>query len=51
MWAILKINNKQSNYLKKDLEKILGDNIIFYRPKISIQKYKKNKLFSKEYSL
>ena len=51
MWAILKINNKQSNYLKKDLEKILGDNIIFYKPKISIQKYKKNKLFSKEYSL
>ena len=51
MWAIFKINNKQSIYLKKDLEKILGKNIIIYKPKISVQKYKKNKLFSKEYSL
>ena len=51
MWSVLKINKKEIEFLKQDFKKKLGNDIIFYNPKIIIQKYKKNKLFSKEYSL
>ena len=51
MWGVFKIDQKKTNLLKKDFKKILGDDIIFYNPKILVQKYKNNKLLSKEYNL
>ena len=51
MWSVFKIDQKKINLLKEDFRKLLGDDIIFYNPKIVLQNYKKNKLFSKEYSL
>ena len=51
MWAVFKINKKQEILLNEDLKKKLGENIIFYKPKMVLQQYKNNKLFSKEYNL
>ena len=51
MWSILKIDKKKVRFLKEDFKKKLGSEIVFYSPKIQVQKYKKNKLYSKEYSL
>lgn len=51
MWSVLKIDKKKLEFLKRDFKEKIGDEVIFYNPKILIQKYKKNKLFSKEYSL
>ena len=51
MWSVLKIDKKKLEFLKRDFKEKIGDEAIFYNPKILIQKYKKNKLFSKEYSL
>ncbi len=51
MWAILKINRKKFGILKKDLKDKLGTDIIFYNPKLLIQKYKNNRLINKEFNL
>ncbi len=51
MWSVFKIDQKKINLLKEDFKKLLGDDIIFYNPKIILQNYKNNKLFSREYSL
>tara|TARA_Y100000992_G_C20982394_1_gene357938 strand:+ start:53 stop:550 length:498 start_codon:yes stop_codon:yes gene_type:complete len=51
MWAILKVDKNNLNYLEKDFKKKLGNEINIYSPKLIIQKYKKNKLTSKEFSL
>ena len=51
MWSILKCNLKEKELLKQDFQKILGKSFKMYSPKIIFQKYKKNKLISKEYKL
>lgn len=51
MWAIIKIDRKKINFLKQDLSIKLGKEIDFYNPKLLMQKYIKNKLFSKEINL
>ena len=51
MWAIIKIDYKKLNFLKKDLTKKLGTNLQFYYPKLIVEKYKNNKLIKKEFSL
>ena len=51
MWAILKVDINNLNYLEKDFKKKLGNEINIYSPKLIIQKYKKNKLTSKEFTL
>ena len=51
MWGIFKIDKKKINLLRKDIKKKLGKDVLFYNPKILIEKYKNNKLFSKEYNL
>lgn len=51
MWHIIKIDKKKFEFLKQDFKKKIGNDIIFYNPKFLVQKYKKNKLLSKEYSL
>tara|TARA_B110001450_G_scaffold249465_1_gene266899 strand:- start:692 stop:1189 length:498 start_codon:yes stop_codon:yes gene_type:complete len=51
MWTIIKFDKKNFNLLKHDLNKKLGKNFIIYRPKILIQKYKNNKLISKEFEI
>lgn len=44
MWAILKINTKELNLLKKDLENKIKDKVEIYFPQIKIEKYfNKNK--------
>ena len=47
MWVILKIDKKKLNILKKEFSKKLDEKIIFYQPKIKIEKYIKNKLENK----
>jgi hypothetical protein len=51
MWAIIKIDRKKINFLEKDFSKKLGNDFKIYRPKLSINKYKKNKLINKEFYL
>ncbi len=51
MWAILKFDKKNLSLLKKDLKNKLDKNLKFYSPKIKIQKFKNNKLVSKELNL
>ena len=51
MWTVIKFEKKQINFLREDLTKKLGSNYKIYIPKIKIQKYKKNKLISKEVSV
>ena len=51
MWTIIKSNKKKINFLKKDLCKNLGSDFIIYNPKILVERYKKNKIFKKEFDL
>lgn len=51
MWAIVKLDVKNIEFFKKDLEKKLGNDFVMYNPKLLLQKYKKNKLINKEISL
>ena len=37
MWGVFKIDQKKINLLKEDFKKLLGDDIIFYNPKINLQ--------------
>ena len=51
MWAIIKFDKKNLNFLKKDFSNKLGKNFTIYNPKLSIQKYKYNKPTYKEFNL
>ena len=51
MWTIIKFDKNRLDFLKKDLEKKLGKDFIIYKPKLLIQKYKKNKSTSREVNL
>ncbi len=51
MWTILKFDKKRINFLKKDFTKKLGKDFVIYSPKLSIQKYKNNKLVNREFNL
>ena len=51
MWTIIKFNNKQLSFLKKDLEKKLDPECKFYIPKLLLKKIKKKKIIKKEINL
>tara|TARA_B100000029_G_C17437063_1_gene910066 strand:- start:207 stop:704 length:498 start_codon:yes stop_codon:yes gene_type:complete len=51
MWAVLKFKKNSFSILKEDLSKKLGKDFKIYIPKIRIQKYKNNKLITKELNL
>jgi len=51
MWTVLKFDKKKFNLMLADMKKKFGDNVIIYRPKILVQKYKNNKLVTKEIDL
>tara|TARA_B100000029_G_scaffold122774_1_gene116360 strand:+ start:467 stop:964 length:498 start_codon:yes stop_codon:yes gene_type:complete len=51
MWTILKFDKKNLALLERDLKKKLGNDLKIYIPKLRIQKYKKNKLISKDINL
>ena len=51
MWTIVKFDKKYLELLKKDFKEKLGEDFFIYSPKLSIQKYKNNKLISKEFNL
>ena len=51
MWTILKFNKRELNILKEGLKQKLGENFQIYIPKLKIQKFKNNKLVSKDYNL
>jgi len=51
MWVILKVDKKKINILKKEFSKKLDKEIIFYQPKIKIEKYRKNKLENKDVNI
>ena len=51
MWTIIKYDTKFIEILKKELKNKIDSDIKFYNPKISVQKFKKNKLIYKEYDL
>ena len=48
MWTVIKFDKKKINLLQQDLLKYIGKDCVFYRPKIQIQKYYKNKLIKLE---
>ncbi len=48
MWIILKIDKKKFNLLKQDFKKRIGEDVTFYKPKMKISTYFKNKLVNKE---
>ena len=51
MWTIIKFDNKSVDTLKQEFFQKLGEESVFYTPKIFVQKYKNNKLVNKEYNL
>lgn len=51
MWTILKFEKKNYNLLKNELRSKLGEDLIFYTPKILIKKFIKNKIFKRELDL
>mgnify|MGYP001204780889 CR=1 FL=1 len=51
MWTIVKIDKKKFPLLKEDFQIKLGKSCIFYCPKFLFQKYRNNKLLSKEFDL
>ena len=48
MWAVIKFDKKNFHLLKEDFLKKIGKEFIIYRPKILIQKYKKDQIQPKE---
>ena len=48
MWAIIKYEKKLFETFKKELKKKIDNKVQFYRPKILLQKYNRNKLINKE---
>jgi len=48
MWTVIKFDKKKYYLLLRELKDKLGGDCVIYRPKILIQKYKKNKLIDKE---
>ncbi len=51
MWTIIKFDKKYSQLLKSSLKNKIGKDLIFYSPILLIEKFKKNKLIKKEFSL
>ena len=51
MWTVIKFKKQNFNLFKEDLKSKVGKDFIIYRPKILIQKYKKNKLINKEFEI
>ncbi len=51
MWTVVKFDKKNFHLLKEDFKKKIGTEYIIYRPKILIQKNKKNKLINEEFNL
>ena len=51
MWAVLKFKTNSFSILQEDLNKKLGNDFKIYIPKIRIQKYKNNKLITKDLNL
>jgi hypothetical protein len=49
MWTIIKFDKKKLGSLKEDLKKKLDKDLIFYTPKLLIQKYKNNKIIQKKF--
>ena len=51
MWIILKFHKKKISFLKKDFKEKLGNDIIFYSPKLLIEKINNKKIVKKEFSV
>jgi len=51
MWTIIKFDKKNFDFLKKDFNRKLGGEITIYSPKLFIERYKNNKLITKELDL
>ena len=51
MWAIIKFDKKNLEFLKNNIKKKLGNEVEFYLPKIFVEKYKNNKLVGQELNL
>ena len=51
MWTVLKFDKKSLSLLREDLSKKLGKDFKIYIPKLRIQRYKNNKLITKEFNL
>ena len=51
MWAVIKFDRKNLNYLKNQLSLKMGKNCKIYCPKMLVEKFKNNKLIKKEFHL
>ena len=48
MWTVIKIEKNNIEFLKRELQKKLNNELSFYIPKFFSEKYFKNKLMRKE---
>ncbi len=48
MWTIIKIDKKKYNLLQQDFKKKIGEKVIYYKPKMKISTFSKNRLIEKE---
>ena len=51
MWTIFKFDKKKYSLLKTDFKRKLGEDFIYYAPKMKFQKFRKNKLSNFEFDL
>ena len=51
MWTVIKFDKKNIHIFKEDLKRKLGNNFEIYYPKLTIQKYQKQKLKQKNINL
>ena len=51
MWTVIKFNQNNLNFLKKEIIKKLGKDVEIYSPKLLIQKFKKQKMVNIEFNL
>ena len=51
MWTVVKYNRKKLTLMQQEMRRRFGENLLIYKPKLLIQKYKNNKLVNKEIDL
>jgi hypothetical protein len=51
MWAIIKFDKNNLEFLKKELKKKMGDDFTIYNPKFIFQKHTNNRCINKEFNL
>ena len=51
MWVVAKYDKKKANFFLEDLKKKLKNEVVIYNPRVKIEKFRKNRLISKEFNI